>query len=114
MTFVGEREQSKFGEIETFLGYEIKKMAVPEELGPVPEYNPRRRSGRSGRGFNRGRGKGNGGGKNGAPRNARPKNGSAKNEVHSQKKSSSKPNTGKPRHKNNGYRPKKTGDAKGA
>ena len=114
VTFVGEREQSKFGEIETFLGYEIKKMAVPEELGPVPEYNPRRRSGRSGRGFNRGRGKGNGGGKNGAPRNARPKNGSAKNEVHSQKKSSSKPNTGKPRHKNNGYRPKKTGDAKGA
>lgn len=63
VTFVGERDQSKFGYIERFLGYEVRKETVPPELGNTPEYKPERRSasgkaGKSGRGrggHNRGR-----------------------------------------------------------
>lgn len=40
ITFVGEKEQRKFYEIEKFLGKSIEKIAIPEELGEAPEYNP--------------------------------------------------------------------------
>ena len=65
VTFVSGREQSKFGRIEEFLGYEVKKNEIPRELGDAPEYRPksdrgngRRKSGgktRDGRGRGRGR-----------------------------------------------------------
>lgn len=48
VTFVSQTEQSKFGMIEHFLGYEILKEAIPSELGEAPEYNPVRRSRNSG------------------------------------------------------------------
>ena len=39
-TFITEREQKKFSEIETLLGKEVKKAKIPERFGPVPEYAP--------------------------------------------------------------------------
>ncbi|MDE7154860.1 MAG: DEAD/DEAH box helicase [Muribaculaceae bacterium] len=40
VTFVNEKDQVKFGRIERFLGYEVIKEVVPEELGEVPPYQP--------------------------------------------------------------------------
>lgn len=40
LTFVNEKEQSNFKEIEKFLEKDIYKIAVPQELGKTPEYNP--------------------------------------------------------------------------
>lgn len=47
-TFVTEKEQNKFAAIEKLLGHPVEKAVVPEELGPVPVYNPRER--KTGRG----------------------------------------------------------------
>lgn len=43
VTLVSAKEQSKFGQIENFLGYEVRKETVPAELGEAPEYTPSRR-----------------------------------------------------------------------
>ena len=40
MTFVAEDDQVRFQRIERFLGYEVRKEAVPEELGETPQYKP--------------------------------------------------------------------------
>ncbi|HEY1018189.1 MAG TPA: DEAD/DEAH box helicase [Sediminibacterium sp.] len=71
-TFITEKEQQKFGQIEELLGHPVTKAAVPEQFGPTPVYNPR--AGRAPRGGSGGgrshppRG-GNGGGKKYAGRN---------------------------------------------
>ena len=54
VTFVNDKEQSKFQAIEHFLGKTIYKIKVPEELGEAPEYHanakaPQRNNGKSGR-----------------------------------------------------------------
>jgi ATP-dependent RNA helicase RhlE len=57
-TFVTEKEQQRFFQIEQLIGKTITKAQVPEALGPVPAYNPgeRRRSSGGGKGGgNRGR-----------------------------------------------------------
>jgi len=59
ITFVSDKEQGKMGQIEQLLGKPVPKSVVPESLGPVPEYEPKRRSGGGGGGF---RGHGAGGG----------------------------------------------------
>ncbi len=41
ITFVSEKEQTKFKHIEKFLEKDIYKIAVPKELGEAPEYKPR-------------------------------------------------------------------------
>ncbi len=43
VTLVNERDQQKFGAIERFLGYEVRKDAMPSELGETPEYRPEKR-----------------------------------------------------------------------
>jgi superfamily II DNA/RNA helicase len=43
ITFVNEKEQGGFRTIERFLGKDIYKIPVPEELGAAPEYNPSER-----------------------------------------------------------------------
>lgn len=53
-TFVGEREQNSFAAIESLIGKEVEKAAIPAELGVAPLYQPRQR--RSG-GGNRGGGR---------------------------------------------------------
>lgn len=47
VTFVNERDQVKFGSIERFLKYEVRKDAVPGELGETPEYRPERHRSKS-------------------------------------------------------------------
>ena len=46
LTFVNEKEQSNFKQIENFLERDIYKIPVPEELGESPEYKPRSYDGR--------------------------------------------------------------------
>jgi superfamily II DNA/RNA helicase len=61
ITFVSEKEQTNFKEIEDFLEKEIDKTPVPAELGEAPEYNPKaggRGRGRGGRGGRSGEGRG--------------------------------------------------------
>lgn len=41
ITFVSETEQTRFKQIENFLGKDIYKIPVPEELGEAPLYAPR-------------------------------------------------------------------------
>jgi ATP-dependent RNA helicase RhlE len=40
-TFVTEKEQQKFAQIEELLGKPVTKAQVPEKFGPTPAYNPR-------------------------------------------------------------------------
>ena len=54
LTFITPKDQRNFGEIETLIGSEVRKIALPEELGEGPKYNPKgggggnyRRGGRS-------------------------------------------------------------------
>lgn len=43
-TLVGEREQNSFAAIESLIDKEVPKAEIPKELGPVPPYNPRKRT----------------------------------------------------------------------
>lgn len=61
ITFVSEKEQSNFKNIENFLEKEIYKIPVPAELGEAPEYKPRSNGGYSGRRRDFRGGKSNGG-----------------------------------------------------
>jgi Superfamily II DNA and RNA helicases len=53
ITFVGEAEQRKFKSIENFLGKDIYKIPIPQELGEAPEYNLSGRPTNSGRNFHK-------------------------------------------------------------
>ncbi|WP_300285824.1 DEAD/DEAH box helicase [uncultured Alistipes sp.] len=60
VTFVSEKEQGAFHRIETFIGREVAKLPLPEQVGPGPKYDPGRddrRSGSRDRGRGRGRGR---------------------------------------------------------
>lgn len=57
VTFVSTREQRKFGDIERFLGYEVRKDEVPSDLGKAPDYRPSASS-RGGAGRYGGKGRG--------------------------------------------------------
>lgn len=81
-TFISPKEQGRFARIEQLLGQPVAKAAVPPELGPVPEYQPKfRGNGGGGNGSGGGRKKGGGG---------KPKNGKRRNY---------RPNPNKPQHK---------------
>jgi len=43
VTFVNEKEMREFGRIESLIGYEVKKMPMPEQIGKGPTYDPRSR-----------------------------------------------------------------------
>ena len=70
ITFVNEQDQSRFRQIEKFLGKDIYKIPVPEELGEAPDYNPKHEGKRKGHGGGHGKkgGAGKSGGKHGASR----------------------------------------------
>ena len=42
ITFVSEKEQTNFKNIEDFLDKDIYKIPVPDELGEAPEYSPKK------------------------------------------------------------------------
>ena len=48
LTLISEKEQNKFAAIEQLLGKAVEKSIVPEQLGPVPLYQPRLRSNNNG------------------------------------------------------------------
>lgn len=52
ITFINEKEQRKFGDIEKFLGKTVEKMPLPEGLGEAPEYRPAPSNRHNGRGRN--------------------------------------------------------------
>ena len=79
ITFVSEKEQSNFKNIEKFLDRDIYKIPIPEELGEAPEYKPRASGGRKRGSHDSGRKpEGNRNSRNsnkgGKPRNKRPQN----------------------------------------
>lgn len=43
ITLIGEKEHRRFSEIENMLKKPVTKAIVPQQLGPVPEYQPRHR-----------------------------------------------------------------------
>lgn len=43
VTLISQKDQTPFGRIEQFLGYEVRKESVPAELGEAPEYKPNQR-----------------------------------------------------------------------
>lgn len=47
-TLVGEREQNSFAAIESLIDKEVEKAEIPQEFGPAPLYNPRKRTGGTG------------------------------------------------------------------
>jgi superfamily II DNA/RNA helicase len=63
-TVVSEKEQRKFARIEEVLGKPVTKAILPEQLGPVPEYTPKQRSGGGGGGYGKKRPGGGGGQRN--------------------------------------------------
>ncbi len=75
ITFVAEDEIYSFKQIEKFLGREVEKAAIPEELGETPDYNAATGKSRNSRN-QRGRGRDNNGKNNakGNGRNAKGKN----------------------------------------
>ena len=75
ITFVAEDEIYSFKQIEKFLGREVEKAAIPEELGETPDYNTATGKSRNNRN-QRGRGRDNNGKNNakGNGRNAKGKN----------------------------------------
>lgn len=93
VTLISSKEQSKFGQIENFLGYEVRKEAVPSELGEAPEYHPDRRQG-SGRGKGRGNRQGNNRNRKSSANGNR--HGSNRGNRHSKRRSSSKSNPSTP------------------
>lgn len=46
LTFITPENQFKFGRIEDLIETEVKKLQLPAELGPGPEYNPKKRIGK--------------------------------------------------------------------
>ena len=73
LTFVNEKEQTNFKNIENFLEKEIYKIPVPSELGEAPQYNPRSNNsgGRGGRNFRNGGRRNSNGGRSASPRSGR-------------------------------------------
>ncbi len=57
ITFISEKEQRKFMDIETLLGAPVFKSTLPEELGDGPAYNPSKQSSYGNRRFSGGRNK---------------------------------------------------------
>lgn len=71
VTLVGPQDQFRFGAIERFLKYEVRKEEIPESLGEAPAYEPSRRQGRGGA-AKKGQGNGSKGSGKGRGRKDRP------------------------------------------
>lgn len=50
ITFVNEKQMREFGRIEDLIGYEVKKMPMPDEIGKGPRYDPKARVASEGNG----------------------------------------------------------------
>jgi ATP-dependent RNA helicase RhlE len=62
LTFINPHDQRKFQRIEDLIGYEVKKLPLPTELGEGPAYDPKANPGKPTRGhFGKGKSGGHGG-----------------------------------------------------
>jgi len=77
ITFVNERDVQRFQQIEHFLGKEVEKLPLPEELGEGPAYQPAQGERKASRGRHRG-GKGRGRGGHGRGRKDKGRDGKKK------------------------------------
>ncbi len=69
LTFISDRNQYRFHNIETLIEQEVPKLPLPEGFEEAPEYNPTKRRGGSGGGHRRRHGGGGGRGGNNRRRN---------------------------------------------
>jgi ATP-dependent RNA helicase RhlE len=59
LTFINPHDQRKFQKIEELIGYEVKKLPIPSQLGEGPAYDPKANAGKPQRKpFNKGKGGG--------------------------------------------------------
>lgn len=58
ITFINEKDQSRFGRIENLIGYEVPKLALPEGFSAGPNYNPKSSDNRNKKPFRQKRKKG--------------------------------------------------------
>lgn len=67
ITFINEKDQSRFAQIEALMGMDVEKIAIPEQFGKGPEYDPEANKKKfdKPRSFGGGGGKSNGGKSNG-------------------------------------------------
>jgi ATP-dependent RNA helicase RhlE len=74
-TIISEKEQRKFARIEEVLGKPVTKAVLPPQLGPVPEYTPKQRSGGGGGGYGKKRPGSGGGNRNSNSNNSNRRSG---------------------------------------
>ena len=74
-TIISEKEQRKFARIEEVLGKPVTKAVLPPQLGPVPEYTPKQRSGGGGGGYGKKRPGSSGGNRNSNSNNSNRRSG---------------------------------------
>ncbi|MDE6324601.1 MAG: hypothetical protein K2M02_00345, partial [Duncaniella sp.] len=110
ITLVNRQEQEKFGRIEKFLGYEIKKNEVPAELGETPAYTPERKSDRRGGNRNHDRRGGNPRGRKDRPAPSRDKK--KPQETTDAATTSPQPNRQQPKRRRNNRRNKNNNGSK--
>ncbi len=95
ITFVSEEDQAFFKQIEDFIEQDVPKIAVPEELGEAPAYEPKKKAEKN-KGDNKNRGRKN--------HNGKPKHKRSNSKPQSGNKKSSTPSV--ERKENNGDKPK--------
>ena len=103
MTFIAEDDQVRFQRIERFLGYEVYKETMPEELGDTPEYKPAPPKGRGRNGAHRndrGKGRGVANNNNGEQRSAQASNKQHRHGKHRRHNNRSNNNGNKPTQQN--------------
>ena len=108
ITFVSEEEQLFFKQIEDFIEQEVPKIAVPEELGEAPAYEPKKKDEKK---------KGNDRNRNRRNNNGKPHAKKGKGKPHNKQKENKAPVTAqqganngekpKPKHNRRHHRPKK-------
>lgn len=124
VTFVSERDQRRFAQIEKFLDIQVRREPVPESLGEAPECKGERASdgrGRSGGRHGHGKGRGNGGGHNrdrgrrqGKPSDSAQKEAAAQPQASAEKGTEKAPERKAPRRRRYGKKKAAGGEKKGA
>ena len=96
ITFINEKDQQRFAQIEALMGMDVEKVPIPEQFGKGPEYNPEANKKK----FDKPRGFGgkSGGGKHGGKPKPRPEGTANTNGGEG---------SGKPKNKRHFHRPKK-------
>ncbi len=109
ITFVSEEDQPFFKQIEDFIEQDVPKIAVPEELGEAPAYEPKKEKEKKGEGRNKQK-KGNNGkpyAKRGKGKPQKPQNKGKQSAEKQQAESNGERQKPKSNHRRRYHRPKK-------